>query len=75
MALAVCRCACLYADSERCSACLQLREIAPEFYNNLHCHMSWSKVVYDYITNPNVGPFSRTKRMPETRFANAGKAD
>mmetsp|Transcript_17752 Transcript_17752/g.31642 ORF Transcript_17752/g.31642 Transcript_17752/m.31642 type:complete len:323 (-) Transcript_17752:67-1035(-) len=52
----------------------KLREIAPEYYNHLHCHMSWSKVVYDYITNPNVGPFSRTKRMPETRFA-ATKAD
>lgn len=49
----------------------QVREIAPEFYNTLNYRTSWSKVIYDYITNPRMGPYNRTKRLPETRFAKA----
>lgn len=40
----------------------QVREIAPEFYNNLKFHTSWTKVIVDYITDPSMGPFSRTLR-------------
>lgn len=37
----------------------KVTKIAPEFYMNLNPHYSWSKVVYDYITHPEIGPFKR----------------
>ena len=40
----------------------KIREIAPEFYNNLKYHTSWTKVIADYILDPSMGPFSRTMR-------------
>lgn len=40
----------------------RVREIAPEFYNHLHYHTSWTRVIFDYVTDPNMGPFSRTMR-------------
>eukprot|EP01006_Ploeotia_vitrea_P003606 TRINITY_DN112913_c0_g1_i1.p1 TRINITY_DN112913_c0_g1~~TRINITY_DN112913_c0_g1_i1.p1 ORF type:complete len:362 (-),score=186.43 TRINITY_DN112913_c0_g1_i1:188-1231(-) len=44
----------------------RVREIAPEFYNNLPHHDSYIKVFWDYITDANIGPFSRVKRpQPE----------
>ncbi len=55
-------------------ACPQLREIAPEFYNNLRYRTSWSKVIYDYVTDPAMGPFNRTKRTADTRFVESKKA-
>ena len=30
---------------------LQIRKIAPEFYENLLTHDSWVYVIYDFITN------------------------
>lgn len=45
----------------------KLKAIAPEFYDNLHCHTSWSMVLYRYITDPNVGPFSRVVRKAAQR--------
>ncbi|XP_053213250.1 sphingolipid delta(4)-desaturase DES1-like [Panonychus citri] len=39
-----------------------VRQIAPEFYNHLHHHTSWVKVIYQYIIDPSVGPFARVKR-------------
>jgi len=36
--------------------------IAPEYYMNLHPHKSWPKIVYDYITDPSIGPFKRIIR-------------
>ena len=39
-----------------------MREIAPEYYNNLKYHTSWTKVIVDYIADPNMGPFARTMR-------------
>jgi len=33
--------------------------IAPEYYMNLHPHYSWSKIVYDYIWQPDTGPCKR----------------
>jgi len=49
----------------------RLREIAPEFYNTLHYRTSWSKVIYDYVTDPAMGPFCRTKRTADTRFGSS----
>lgn len=47
----------------------KVKAIAPEFYDNLHYHTSWSRVIYNYITDPTVGPFSRVmrKRKPSVR--------
>lgn len=41
----------------------RLREIAPEYYCNLAHHTSWSKVIYQYIVDPTVGPYARVKRQ------------
>lgn len=36
--------------------------IAPEYYMNLNPHHSWGKIVYDYIMNPECGPYKRIIR-------------
>ena len=41
----------------------KVREIAPEFYENLPQHKSWTWVLVEYIFNPNIGAFSRVKRQ------------
>jgi len=40
----------------------KVREYAPEYYNVLPYHTSWVKVLYDYITDPAIGPYARLKR-------------
>ncbi|XP_066923566.1 sphingolipid delta(4)-desaturase DES1-like [Clytia hemisphaerica] len=40
----------------------KVREYAPEYYNNLPYHTSWVKVLYDYVTDPTIGPYARMKR-------------
>lgn len=40
----------------------KLRAIAPEYYENLPAYNSWAKVIFDYILDPTVGPFSRVMR-------------
>jgi sphingolipid delta-4 desaturase len=40
----------------------KLREIAPEFYDTLPHHNSWVMVIWNYIIDPLVSPFSRVKR-------------
>lgn len=40
----------------------QVRAIAPEFYDNLPHHTSYIKVIWDYITDPNISAYSRVKR-------------
>jgi len=39
-----------------------LSKIAPEFYSNLNHHTSWTYVLWQYITNPKVGPSARVRR-------------
>jgi sphingolipid delta-4 desaturase len=39
-----------------------LRAMAPEYYDKIPHHTSWTKVIFDYIFDPAVGPFSRIKR-------------
>lgn len=41
----------------------KLKELAPEFYDDLPSHKSWSYVIYQFITDPRVGMFSRVKRQ------------
>jgi sphingolipid delta-4 desaturase len=40
-----------------------VRQTAPEFYNSLHYHTSWVKVLWDYMAKPEMTPFRRIKRM------------
>ncbi|RRT82683.1 hypothetical protein B296_00018197 [Ensete ventricosum] len=40
----------------------KVKEIAPEYYENLKSYRSWSQVIYMYIMDRTVGPFSRMKR-------------
>lgn len=40
----------------------RLREIAPEYYNHLPQHTSWVKVIWDFIFDPEISPFSRVQR-------------
>eukprot|EP00249_Psilotum_nudum_P002733 c15862_g1_i2 orf=434-1411(-) len=40
----------------------KVRQIAPEFYEELAYHESWSEVIYMYITDSTIGPFSRVMR-------------
>ncbi|XP_022901083.1 sphingolipid delta(4)-desaturase DES1 [Onthophagus taurus] len=40
----------------------EVRKIAPEFYDNLPHHDSWSAVLYDFVMDPDVGPYARIKR-------------
>jgi len=40
-----------------------LRKLAPEFYETLTLHTSWVRVIWQYITNPQLGAHSRVKRV------------
>ncbi|XP_074662111.1 sphingolipid delta(4)-desaturase DES1-like [Tubulanus polymorphus] len=40
----------------------ELKKIAAEYYDNLPRHDSWCKVIYDFITDPDIGPYTRIKR-------------
>lgn len=37
-------------------------KMAPEFYENLPHYSSWTRVLYNYLTDPTMGPFSRVRR-------------
>ncbi|KAF0312816.1 Sphingolipid delta(4)-desaturase DES1 [Amphibalanus amphitrite] len=40
----------------------EVRKIAPEYYDNLPQHNSWVRVLYDFVTDPEIGPYARVKR-------------
>jgi sphingolipid delta-4 desaturase len=40
----------------------EVRKIAPEYYDNLPCHNSWIKVLYDFVMCPELGPYARVHR-------------
>ena len=40
----------------------KVREIAPEYYNYLPSHNSWTKVLIEFIRDPAIGPYARMKR-------------
>lgn len=40
----------------------QLRQLAPEYYDGLLSHQSWTRTIWQYIVNPALGGFSRVKR-------------
>ena len=41
-----------------------LRALAPEYYDSLYSHSSWTKTLWLYISQPRLGGFSRVKRRP-----------
>jgi sphingolipid delta-4 desaturase len=40
----------------------KLRRLAPEFYDSLAHHTSWTRILWDYVTRPDLGATSRIKR-------------
>uniref|UniRef100_A0A1I7XTK4 Lipid_DES domain-containing protein n=1 Tax=Heterorhabditis bacteriophora TaxID=37862 RepID=A0A1I7XTK4_HETBA len=46
-----------------------VRKIAPEFYDDLMIHMSWSQVLWDFVFKPSMGPYARIKRKPRVEQA------
>ncbi|GLV36971.1 infertile crescent [Carabus blaptoides fortunei] len=40
----------------------EVKRIAPEYYDNLPQHNSWTSVLYDFVTDPDIGPYARIKR-------------
>jgi sphingolipid delta-4 desaturase len=40
-----------------------VRRIAPEYYDAIPHYHSWIKVIYDYIVDDGISPYSRTKRV------------
>jgi len=40
----------------------KLKSIAPEYYDSLPCYDSWTKVIWDYIVDPEAGPYARVVR-------------
>lgn len=45
-----------------------MKEIAPEYYDNLPQHSSWCRVIFNFITDPSIGPFSRIRRRMKTDY-------
>lgn len=39
-----------------------VKSMAPEYYDNLPQHKSWVMVLWNYVTDPNMGPFYRIQR-------------
>ncbi len=50
----------------------QLKRLAPEFYDSLASHRSWSKVLYDYVMRSDLGATSRVKRATAPPRATGG---
>ena len=46
----------------------KVKAIASEYYNTLYTHDSWTMVLWNFITNPIMSPFSRVKRSPFTKI-------
>ncbi|PNF17361.1 Sphingolipid delta(4)-desaturase DES1 [Cryptotermes secundus] len=40
----------------------EVKRIAAEYYDNLPQHNSWVSVLYDFVMDPDIGPYARMKR-------------
>jgi sphingolipid delta-4 desaturase len=49
-----------------------VRALAPEFYDNLHYHTSWTKLIIRFVMDPSLGLFSRVTRSPEAQARRKG---
>jgi sphingolipid delta-4 desaturase len=45
----------------------KLRAMAPEFYNNLKYHMSWTRLLFEFLFDERYSLFSRVERVKEGR--------
>ena len=59
----ICVRACARAASDPLVPPLQVRKIAPEYYDHLPQHHSWVKVLWDFVFDDSLGPFARVKRV------------
>jgi sphingolipid delta-4 desaturase len=50
----------------------KLRQLAPEFYDSLLHHSSWTSTLWQYITRPDLGGYSRVKRTRRERATRDG---
>ena len=53
----------------------QIKKIAPEYYDNLPHHTSWVKVIWDFIFDPKLGPYSRVRRHTVAKTAEKAKVN
>lgn len=53
----------------------KVKEIAPEYYESLMAYRSWSQVIYMYVMDRTVGPFSRMKRKVSKEAGAAKKVE
>ena len=44
----------------------ELTRIAPEFYEGLVSHRSWTAILWRWVTDPRIGPYTRIVRSEET---------
>jgi len=51
-----------------------LKKMAPEFYT-MPSYTSWTKVIWDYITDPSIGPYSRMKRLSKKQKISKEEVD
>ncbi|CAF0913205.1 unnamed protein product [Adineta steineri] len=52
----------------------KLKKIAPDYYDNLPCHHSWIKVIFDFIFDPKLGPKARIRRSMRSDALKANNA-
>lgn len=50
----------------------KLRKMAPEFYDTLYYHTSWSKLLIRFFTDKNLTLYSRVERPSKDKMAKAG---
>ena len=46
----------------------EVKRIAAEFYDDLPQHVSWTQVIWDFLFDPDMGPYSRIKRNYDDVF-------
>lgn len=47
----------------------EIRRIAPEYYNNLMYHTSWTKLFFQFLFDPKISLYSRMERTKEGKVA------
>ena len=53
----------------------RVREMAPEFYDPLPHHYSWWEVVYAWIFEDFMGPYTRVKRHPDKKILSSERKE
>jgi len=48
----------------------EVKRIAAEFYDDLPQHLSWPKVIWEFLIDPDLGPYARIKRKYDDVFVN-----